>query len=71
MALLARKFTCLPTRKEYVALVDGSFPAGEVVCEEPLGDYRLTRDLWKPQAVRAARYRLCHYKDRESVSAIS
>ena len=39
---LAEKFRTGPTRKEYLALVDGRFPEGEVVSRKPIVRYKLT-----------------------------
>ena len=39
---LAEKFRTGPTRKEYLALVDGKFPEGEVVSRKPIDRYKLT-----------------------------
>ena len=44
-ARLSDKFRAGPTRKEYLALVDGRFPQDQVVCKKPLDRYRLTRKV--------------------------
>ena len=46
-ARLSEKFRAGPTSKEYLALVDGSFPQDQVVCRKPLDRYRLTRKVGK------------------------
>jgi len=44
---LHRSWSTHSVNKEYLALVDGRFPDGEVVVDKPLGKYRLTADLWR------------------------
>merc|ERR1719430_1018677 len=73
-ARLSDKFRAGPTRKEYLALVDGRFPQDQVVCKKPLDRYRLTRKVWKEmKSSREAEtiFSLLRYCPRTDTSLVS
>jgi len=71
---LAEKFRTGPTRKEYLALVDGRFPEGEVVSRKPIDRYKLTAKVWKEMSSsREAEtiFRLLRYCPETDTSLVS